>query len=48
VAEDLGSVEAEEVHDQFLEDSISGDEERAEDEQERGCEEHAPRRCKRG
>ena len=44
VAEDLGNVEAEEVRDQFLEDSVSGDEERAEDEQERSREEHAPRR----
>ena len=32
VAEDLGNVEAEEVCDQFLEDSVSSNEERAEDE----------------
>jgi hypothetical protein len=44
VAEDLGNVEAEEVCDQFLEDSVSGNEEHAEDEQRRSREEHAPRR----
>jgi hypothetical protein len=31
MAEDLGNVEAEDIHDQFLEYGVSGDEERAED-----------------
>ena len=47
VREDLGEVEAEDLDHEPFEDGVGRNQERAEEEQERGCEQNAPRHRQR-